>query len=212
MKLSGVKKIILLGLILIIIAGMVVVALKGFNVSLLFEQHETVKLVIGKQINIDDVKDICKEVFKDRDVIVRKLELFDDAVNIDIESITDEEKQNLVNKVNEKYGTEFTVETMDIRTNSNVRIRDIVRPYLIPLVISAIGTVVYMVSRFRNMSKMKLLGRITAIIALTELVVASCVCIVRFPLTPVLINVMVAVAVFELVLYIDYVGRNYVKD
>ena len=49
MKLSGMKKIVLLGLILIIVAGAVVVALKGFNVSLIYEQHETIKLVIGKK-------------------------------------------------------------------------------------------------------------------------------------------------------------------
>lgn len=68
MKLSGTKKILLLGLILIIIAGIVVVALKGVNVSLLYEQHESVNLVVGKEIDINDIKDICKEVFNNKEV------------------------------------------------------------------------------------------------------------------------------------------------
>ena len=34
MKIDGVKKIILLGMILLIVAGLVVVALKGFSVAL----------------------------------------------------------------------------------------------------------------------------------------------------------------------------------
>lgn len=208
MKLNGIEKILLLGIILVIIAGVVVVALKGFNVSLLFEQHENIKLVIGKEININDVKDICRDVFKDKKAIVRKMEVFNDAVNIDVESITDEEKQNLVSKVNEKYGTEFTVETINIKTNANIRLRDIVRPYIVPLVISAIIIVAYMLIRFNKIRASILLGKITAVIVLTELVLASIISIARIPVTPVLINVMIALAVFELVLYIDYTERN----
>lgn len=209
MKLSGTKKILLLGLILIIIAGIVVVALKGVNVSLLYEQHESVNLVVGKEIDINDIKDICKEVFNNKEVLVRKLELFDDAVNINVESMTDEEKQNLVSKVNEKYGTEFTAESINVNVNPKVRIRDIVRPYLIPLVIVTIAIVAYMVIRFRKIKITKLLGKIVAIILLTEATVTSIVTIARIPVTPVLINVMFAVAILELVLYVDCTERNY---
>lgn len=211
MKLSGTKKILLLGLILIIIAGIVVVALKGVNVSLLFEQHESVNLIIGKEVNIKDINNICKEVFKDKKVIVRKVELFDDSVNINVESMTDEEKQNLVQKVNEKYETEFSSESISIKTNPKVRIRDIVRPYIIPLVIATIAIVAYMVIRFRKINVLKLLGKIVAIILLTEATIISVVTITRIPVTPTLINVMFALAVLELVLYIDYTERDYKK-
>lgn len=209
MKLSGTKKILLLGLILIIIAGIVVVTLKGVNVSLLYEQHETVNLVIGKEVNINDIKNICKEVFNDKEVIVRKVELFDDAVNLNVESMTDEEKQNLVDKVNEKYETQFTVDSINVKVIPKVRIRDTVRPYIIPLIIATIAIVAYMVIRFRKIKITKLLGKIVAIILLTEATVTSIVTIARIPVTPVLINVMFAVAILELVLYVDCTERNY---
>lgn len=209
MKLSGTKKILLLGLILIIIAGIVVVTLKGVNVSLLYEQHETVNLVIGKEVNINDIKNICKEVFNDKEVIVRKVELFDDAININVESMTDEEKQNLVDKVNEKYETQFTVDSINVKVIPKVRIRDTVRPYIVPLVIATIAIVAYMVIRFRKIKIIKLLGKIVAIILLTEAIVTSIVTIARIPVTPVLINVMFAVAILELVLYVDCTERNY---
>ena len=214
MKLSGTKKILLLGLILIIVAGIVVVALKGVNVSLLFEQHESVNLVIGKEVNIDDIKNICSEDFKEKNVIVRKLELFDDAANINVESMTDEEKQNLVNKVNEKYETEFTIDSINVKVIPKVRIRDTVRPYIVPLVIATVAIVAYMVIRFRKIKITKLLGKIAAIILLTEATVTSIVTIARIPVTPVLINVMFAVAILELVLYVDYTEKNYktIKD
>lgn len=209
MKLSGTKKILLLGLILIIIAGIVVVALKGVNVSLLFQQHESVNFVIGKEVSLKDINNICKEVFKDKKVIVRKVELFDDAVNINVESMTDEEKQSLITKVNEKYETEFSAESISVKTNPKVRIRDIVRPYIIPLVISIIVIIAYMIIRFRKINTVKLLGKIVAIILLTEATIVSIVTITRIPVTPTLINVMFALAVFELVLYLDYTERGY---
>ena len=60
MKLDGNKKIILLGLILLIIAGIIVVAFKGFNVSLIYQQHENVSFLIGKDVDLKDIKQIFK--------------------------------------------------------------------------------------------------------------------------------------------------------
>ena len=105
MKLDGNKKIILLGLILLIVAGIIVVALKVFNVSLILQQHESVNIFICKEVNLKDIKSICNEVFGNKRVVLRNVELFDDSVNINVESITNEEKEVLVSKINEKYGT-----------------------------------------------------------------------------------------------------------
>lgn len=209
MKLSGTKKILLLGLILIIIAGVVVVALKGFKVSLFYEQHESLNLVIGKEVNINDIKNICKEVFNDKEVIVKKLELFDDSVNINVESITDEEKANLVQKINEKYQTEFTVEGITVNSNANVRLRDIIRPYITPLVICAVVIVAYILVRYRKLNSLKFLGKLVLGIVFSELFVASIILITRYPITPVIINVMIALAVLEVVLAVDAKEKEY---
>ena len=40
MELKGNKKILLLGMVLLIVAGIIVVALKGFKVSLILQKHE----------------------------------------------------------------------------------------------------------------------------------------------------------------------------
>lgn len=209
MKLSGTKKILLLGLILIIIAGIVVVALKGFKVSLYYEQHESVNLVIGKEVNLNDMKNICKDVFGDKQVIVKKLELFDDSVNINVESITDEEKAKLVEKVNEKYQTEFTVDGVTVNSNSNVRLRDIIRPYITPLVICAVVISGYVLVRYRKLNGLKFFGKTVLVIVFSELFVSSLILITRLPVTPVIINVMIALAIFELVLMMDCKEKEY---
>lgn len=203
MKLDGNKKIILLGLILLIIAGIIVVAFKGFNVSLIYQKHETVDFLIGKEINLKDIKSICREVFKDKSVVIKEVELFSDSVSISVESITNEEKEQLINKINEKYGTEFTVSGVTVTTNSNIRIRDLIKPYFKPVILVTVLIIVYLIIRFRKNNIFELLGTIAGIIILTEAVLASLIAIVRIPLSPLMINIMMVVAVIELLVYIN---------
>ena len=212
MKLSGNKKIILLGIILLIIAGIVVIALKGVNVSLILHQHESLNLFITKEINLNDIKDISKDVFKEKKVIVRELELFNNSINIVAESITDEEKESLIKKINEKYQTEFTVESIEVKTNSNIRIRDLVRPYIKPVFISSLLIIVYMIIRFRKLNMIKLLAKIFGIIILTEALIASLFAIFRIPLSPIIINIMGVVAIIELIIYMHKIENMSVKE
>jgi len=91
------KKIIILGVILLIIAGLIVVALKGFNVSLMFGKHEVVEIKMDKEIDLGLVKEACEETFEKKEFIVKELEVFGDSVQINVESITDEEKAKVTN-------------------------------------------------------------------------------------------------------------------
>lgn len=206
---NGNKKIVLLGLILLIIAGIIVVALKGFNVSLMLEQHESLNIMVGKEIDINEIKNMCNEVFKDKKVVVRSIDLFNDSVNISVQAITDEEKSELINKINEKYGTELVADNLNVNTIANVRIRDLVRPYVKPIVISVVVIIAYLIILFRKMSAFKLLGKIALIILLTEATLASIIAIVRIPMSPVIVNLMTVVAVFELLVYINRTLKKY---
>ena len=203
MKLSGSKKIILLGIILLIIAGIVVVTLKGVKVSLILQQHEEINIYIGKPTDIKDMKNICKEVFKDKRFVVRNLDIFTDAYSINVESVINEEKEELISKVNEKFGGNITIDDISEKTVSNIRIRDIVKPYIKPVLISAVLMAFYLVIRFRKENAIKLLGKIIGIVLLTEVVIFSVIAVLRVPLSATMINLMAIVAVIELCLYIN---------
>lgn len=207
MKLSGSKKILLLGIILLIIAGIVVVALKGVKVSLTLQQHETVNIYIGKKVELKELKKLCKEVFENETVNVRENEYFSESFCINIETITDEEKTKLVEKINEKFDTDLSVESLSVNTVSNIRIRDIVKPYVKPVIISTVLIIAYMIIRFRKMSAIKLLAKIFGIIVLTEAVIFSLIAIIRMPLSPIIINLMAVIAVIELIIYINKIEK-----
>lgn len=200
------KKIILLGLILLIIAGVVVIALKGLNVSLMFRNHESINIYIDKEVDFNEFKDLCKEVFGNKKYVLKKLELFGEAVNLSKESFTDEEKETLINKINEKYEKEYTVNDLTINEIPNIRIRDIIRPYVKPITISAVLIIAYMLIRYRKTSVFEIIGKLLLLIVLTEVTVLSLIAILRIPVSSVVINLMLSLAVIELVVY------NYRKE
>ena len=85
MKLSGSKKILLLGMILLIVAGIVVVSLKGVKVSLRLQQHEVVNVYLEKKIDSKEFRRICKEVFGNKtfEVTTMYSEIFGSSFDFD---------------------------------------------------------------------------------------------------------------------------------
>lgn len=203
------KKVCFLALVLLILAGIIVVALKGFNVGLMARQHESLEIVIGKSFEVKDIKDICKEVFGDKKVVIRVIEVFSDAVNINVESATDEEKQELVNKLNEKYGLELKNESVTVKVSSNIRIRDMITPYIVPGLVSAILITLYLVLRFRKVNAFKLLLNLFGIVIVTMLAIASLIAVTRFPFTSLVVNGMVIIAILEVIVFTAKMESKY---
>ncbi len=202
------KKILYLAMILLILAGIVVVALKGFKVDLMLERHESVNFLIGKDFSVREVKDICKEVFGGKYTVVRKVEIFSDTVNINASTITDEEKEKLVSKMNEKFGTTIEAGNLAVKTTPNVRIRDMVRPYIVPVMITIIIIAAYIVIKFRNMNMAKLLVKLIAILVLSEAMVSSLVAIMRIPFSGLVVNLMAVLAIIEVIAYINSLEKK----
>lgn len=197
------KKLLILGLSLLILAGIVVVLFRGFNVNFMLEQHEVIELVIGKDFEMKDVSNICKEVFGNKRVVLKTVEVFDDSVSINVESITNEEKENLVNKLNEKLGIDKKVEDIEVKTVANVRMRDWLKPYIKPICISAVIIIAYIAIKFREENIFKLLSKIIIIVAVTIASILSVLAIFRVPMSPFYIMCLTWIALIEVMIYIN---------
>lgn len=198
MKLSGFNKLVLLGLILLIVAGIFVVALKGVNVALDLHQHESILVKVGKEINLKNINEICNDVFEGKKYLVKKVELFSDSVDVIVESITDEEKEELVNKINEKYETTLNAEMLSVRSDSNVRIRDLVIPYVIPTIISvlAIGVIYVVVYRTKDILVKYLKTLVLSL--LTTATIASIIAITRIPFSGTTITIILFIVLIQI--------------
>lgn len=205
------KKIVILGLILLIIAGIIVVALKGFNVSLIFGKHEVVEFSLGVNIDMEKVENIAKEIFGDKKFEVRELEVFGDSAQINIKSITDDEKTLLINKINQEFGTTKTVEDLNVYSISNKRIRDVVNIYILPIAISFVIVFIYESIRFR---KIKILNQISLFIGklvLLETVLLSIISITRIPVNNCVINILIIIAILYM-FYFNYTCEKRLKS
>ena len=118
-------KIISILLIIIFIIAIVLTGIRGLNVDLNYAEGVSILFDMKQQFNTTDVEDIAREVWPTGQIIVQKVEVYDETVLIKVSKVNDEELSNLVNKINEKYGLELTSEDLAIQYNSNVKIRDI---------------------------------------------------------------------------------------
>lgn len=202
-KLEGKNKIICLGIVLLILAGIIVIALKGFNVDLMNSSHEEIDIVIGKEFELSDIKNITSEVFKDRKVVLRKIEVFEDAVAIDIKYTTEDELSILKDKINEQYG--LTLESIESKQISNVRIRDLVEPYIFPVVVSFVIILAFVAVKYRKIGEKAIVKKPLELLIKQLVLQASLMSIIaicRIPFNKLVIPILIAIGVISCIMCI----------
>ena len=143
-------KIISIILIIIFIIAIVLTGIRGLNVDLNYAEGVSVLFDINDQFNTKDIENIAREVWPDGQIIVQKVEVYDETALIKVSSVNDEQLQSLADKINEKYSVELQISDLTLQYNSNVQIRDIVAPYVVPMLIATALIVVYYSIRFRG--------------------------------------------------------------
>lgn len=211
-QLKDPKKIFFYVLIaLIIIAGIVMVAVKGFNVELRYKANKKVELTIGETVEVAKIQEKADEVFGKGKTVVQIVELFKDSVQITAEQISEEQKNSLVEKVNELYPQEPTTEgeepaklldasKITIESTENARLRDLLQPYVLPVLVVTIVILVYYAVLYRKLGVVKVLLKAAWAIVLSQLVLLSVLAITRFPMgrltTPLILLVYVTSLIF----------------
>lgn len=184
------KKIIAIVIIaLIILAGIVVVSVWGFNKELRFGQGQRIEIYVEQKVDKAKIKSIAEEVLGMHNM-VKTVEIYEDVVTIKASSISEEQRNAIVNKIKENYEFEQTAENTDINTVPATRFRDIYKQYVVPFVISIVLVSVYMIIRYYKKGTLKVLAKTLVIPAVAELLLFSWMAIVRIPVgryTPVLV-------------------------
>ena len=199
MKLSKKTKIIITIIAIIILIGIAITCTIGLNFDLRYRDSKRMELYLEQDFNISDIKQMTDEVMKDKKVIIQKVEVYEDTVSITAEDITDEEKQSLIDKVNEKYGTTLSAESTQIENIPNTRGRDIVKPYVVPFGIATLIILVYMAIRYRKLGVIKTLLKTIVIAIVAEMVLLSIMAITRIPIGLITIPLVITVYLLTLI-------------
>ena len=169
-------------IVLVVLAGIVMIAVKGFNFDLKYQDTQRVELYLQTQFEISDIKQITNEIFGNQRVMIQKVEVFEDSVSITTSSISDDQKSNLVTKINEKYGTELTAEDIEVQNITHTRGRDIIKPYIVPFAIAVIAILIYMAIKYYKLNMLKVISQSAAILLLAQIVLFCIIAITRIPI------------------------------
>ncbi len=197
-NISKKTKIIALLVAIIIIAGIIIILTKGLNFELKYETAQKIQLYLAKEFNISDIKKITDEIFPNQDVIIQTVEIFNETVGITVNNITDEQKSNLITKINEKYGTELQADEIEITNIPHTRGRDLIKPYITPFVVVTIIILIYLAIRYKKLGILRTTALVAFCIAIAQMLLLSIMAITRIPIGRITIPLVLIVYMLSL--------------
>ena len=123
---------------------------------------------------------------------------FEDTVSIISKDITEEQKSNLVTKINEKYQVELSAEEIDITSIPHTRGRDIIKPYIVPFIIATVIILCYMEVRYYKLNSIKIIIKVMLILIISEALLFSLIAITRLPIGRLTASMMLTVYILAL--------------
>ena len=99
MKQRNIKIIVIAIEALVILAGIVIINIMGFNKELRFSQGERIDVYIENEADKAKVKSIVNEVLGNQNNMVQTVEIYQDMVTIRAKEITDDQQNDIVNKL-----------------------------------------------------------------------------------------------------------------
>ena len=190
-------KIIIALIAIILIAGTIMICTKGLVFGLNYEESKKVEINLGKQFEEKDIKEITNEVFGKQPVLIQAIEVYKDAVSITTTEISDEQKANLITKLNEKYGTDISADDITIEANAHIRGREIVKPYIISFTIATIISLVYLAIRYYKLNSLKVIMQSIGIILIAQLTLLAIIALARIPIGVLTMPIVILVYVMS---------------
>ena len=191
---------------LIIIAGIAVWQSKGFRTEIQYTPRKQIQLTNYTGINISDVESFASEVLGNTTYIIQPVETFGNAVSIVAKNMTEEQRDKIVEKFNEKYNTKLEKEKVEIYSIPHTRVKDILKRYIIPGLATLCLVIVYFAIRFSKIGYKKVIAKTMLVPIVSELIVFSIISIARIPfsrlavatgLTVYLISLIALTVMFE---------------
>ena len=201
------KKIIKILLVCLFIAGIIVIATIGFNVGTKYSENTQIGINIGKEFEINDIKAITDEVFGNQRALIQKVEMYQDMVQINVEEASEEQIADLNTKINEKFGMENAITDVEVTHNANLKLKSIVKPYLVPMLIVTILVILYTIIVYRKLGVLKVLYNTAMAIIIPEATLISLYAVARIPVNRITMIIGLIVYIASITLNIVYLQK-----
>lgn len=147
------SKILCVILVLVFIMAIISTGIRGLNVDLNYGNGVSLVFDIGKEFENSDIKNIAQEIWNDGKTVVQKVEIYDETALIKVKEANNEQIEKLANKLNEKYELDLKGADITVLYNSNYRLRDLIKPYIVPALIGIVLIVVYYSVRYKGIKE-----------------------------------------------------------
>lgn len=205
------KKNIFLAIIgVVILAGIIMFCIKGLNYNLSYGKNTTISANIEKDVNINEVKQLVEEVVGS-EADVRTLNESNNYVLITVKEITDEQKSNLLAKINEKYSLELSQDDIKTTNNAQVKLCDMIKPYITPSIISIALIMIYFVIRYRKYGIGKIILETLGSIVISEALLFSIYAITRIPVNSLTMPMAVILFVIVIIMLMERFRKEEAK-
>ncbi len=198
------KKLIYIVIALIIIIGIISIFVLRLNFTLMYSEHTRINVYLGKNYELQDIKQISQEVFGDQEIIYQEIETFHDSLAITVKQATEEQITNLETKLKEKYEIDSEEEILQVNEVGHLRGRDIVRPYIIPMIISTLVILAYVGIRYLNLGVFRTTFTLFLRLIISEALLLSVIAIGRIPIG--IYTMPVAIILYLLVIIYSITG------
>lgn len=191
------KNIFLAVMGIIILAGIVMFCIKGLNYNLSYGKNNSISINMGKDVNTNEIKQLTEEVVGNK-ANVRTINESNSFILITVKEISDEQKANLLSKINEKYSLDLKEDDLKIANNAQVQLCDLIKPYIVPSIISIALIMIYFIIRYRKYGIAKIILETLGSIVMLEAFLFSIYAITRLPVNS--LTMPLAVILFVIVI------------
>ncbi len=199
------KKTLYILIAIIIILGTISIFTFRLNFTLMYSEHTKINVYLGKEYNLEDIKKITEETLGKQEMIYQEIEIFKDSIAINVKSATDEQISALETKLKEKYEIGESEKIVVTDTVGHIRGRDIIKPYIIPMIIVTIVILAYVGVRYLSLGLTKVITTLIIRLVLSQALLLSVIGLIRIPIG-------VFMMLFVILLYIAVVMYTVIQN
>lgn len=210
------KKVLYSLMALIIVLGIISIFVFRLNFTLMYSEHTKINVYLGKEYNLDEIKKLTEEALGKQEIIYQEIEVFRDSVAINVKSATEEQIDSLEAKLKEKYEIEENEQIVYTETVGHIRGRDMIKPYIIPIIIVTVVVLAYVGVRYLSLGLIKVITTLILRLIISQALFLSVIAIVRIPIgiywVPLAILVYIGVVTYTVVQNENKLQKNKEKE
>ena len=210
--LSNKKNVMYIIIALIILIGIISICVFRLNFTLMYSDNVRINIYLNKDYELKDIKQIAEETFGTTDIIYQELETFHNDLVITVKEASEEQISTLKTKLTEKYELEDSDELLETKEVAHLRGRDIVKPYVVPMIIATVIILMYVGLRYSSLGMFKTISTLCLRQVIAELLLLSIIAIARIPIgiytMPIAIILYIIVTIYTITKYQNTLEKN----